>query len=150
MSQTVLMIGHSKHPWNEFVKLLQAHRVLCLVDVRTSPRSRWMPHFNAEALARQLAEIGVAYRHLPALGGKDPLPIPELRKTIAAELLPLAAGVCLMCSEGNHVECHRHYLLAPLFLELGIQVLQIDRSGSLTEDPGPTAATLERMRAFLP
>ena len=33
------------------------------------PKSRWHPHFNAEALARNLPGRGVTYVELPRLGG---------------------------------------------------------------------------------
>lgn len=143
------MIGHSNLRWEAFTALLEQSGVRRLLDVRTSPRSRWCPHFNADKLAIQLPALGIGYQHLPALGGKDPRPIPELRAAIA-QLLPLPEGTCLMCSEADYHECHRHYLLAPLLLAEGVQIKQIQRDGSLTEDAGPTPATLEKMRSFLP
>lgn len=36
-------IGHSTHPLDEFVALLQSHGVDWLMDVRTVPRSRTNP-----------------------------------------------------------------------------------------------------------
>ena len=41
-----------------------------LVDVRTAPGSRRHPHFGANALEATLAELGIAYVHLPELGGR--------------------------------------------------------------------------------
>ena len=41
-----------------------------LADVRLIPRSRRHPQFNSDALARSLAEAGIAYHHLPSLGGR--------------------------------------------------------------------------------
>ena len=43
----VLTIGHSTRSIDEFVSLLSAHGVTQLVDVRTVPRSRHNPQFNA-------------------------------------------------------------------------------------------------------
>jgi uncharacterized protein (DUF488 family) len=40
-----------------------------LVDVRTVPASRRMPHFARAALELSLPEQGIAYRHMPELGG---------------------------------------------------------------------------------
>jgi hypothetical protein len=37
----VLTIGHSTRPLTEFITLLQAHEVTCVIDVRTIPRSRY-------------------------------------------------------------------------------------------------------------
>jgi uncharacterized protein (DUF488 family) len=62
-------IGHSTRSLEEFVALLQAHRIDRLADIRTVPRSRRHPHFSGEALAASLATEGIEYRHFPGLGG---------------------------------------------------------------------------------
>ena len=49
--------------------MLKAHRVDLLVDVRTVPASRRMPHFARAALERSLPAQGIAYQHMPELGG---------------------------------------------------------------------------------
>jgi uncharacterized protein (DUF488 family) len=51
------------------VDLLAIAEVKTLADVRTVPRSRTNPQFNAETLPASLAEFGIAYRHLANLGG---------------------------------------------------------------------------------
>src|SRR5712691_7578193 len=92
----VYMIGHSRHPWPRFMELLALHQVEVLVDV--------------------------LYAHTPELGGRNPLPLIELGQHLERILnLPMwgPSRMCLMCSEGDYHECHRHYLLAPLVLKLG-------------------------------
>ena len=49
--------------------LLRAHGVNLLVDVRTIPKSRHNPQFNIDVLPGVLREAGIAYRHMPELGG---------------------------------------------------------------------------------
>lgn len=66
---TIFTIGHSTRPLSEFVKLLEAHEIRQLADIRTVPRSRRHPHFSREALAVSLPDRGIAYRHFPGLGG---------------------------------------------------------------------------------
>src|SRR5580704_3045579 len=66
---TVSTIGHSTHPIEEFIRILQAHAIARLVDVRTIPKSRHNPQFNIESLAASLQAAGIQYRHLPGLGG---------------------------------------------------------------------------------
>src|SRR5580692_10744237 len=66
---TVSTVGHSTHPIEEFIRMLQAHGVRRLVDVRTIPKSRRNPQFNQESLAASLQAAGIDYRHLPGLGG---------------------------------------------------------------------------------
>ena len=66
---TIFTIGHSTRPLAEFLALLQDVGVNMLVDVRSIPRSRTNPQFNADTLPGALAEAGIAYRHLTTLGG---------------------------------------------------------------------------------
>jgi uncharacterized protein (DUF488 family) len=62
-------IGHSTRTFDEFVELLQANKVDLVADVRTAPGSRRSPHFAKAALAAELPLRGIAYIHLPELGG---------------------------------------------------------------------------------
>jgi uncharacterized protein (DUF488 family) len=66
---TIFTIGHSTRTIVEFLALLGQAAVDLLVDVRSIPRSRTNPQFNADALPEELAGAGILYRHLPALGG---------------------------------------------------------------------------------
>src|SRR5690606_12163418 len=43
--------------------------IALLTDVRTVPRSRHNPQFNAETLSASLAAVGIGYIAMPALGG---------------------------------------------------------------------------------
>lgn len=62
-------IGHSTRTQADFIALLNHYGVATLVDVRKMPRSRHNPQFNLEELATALPETGIAYAHLPLLGG---------------------------------------------------------------------------------
>ena len=66
---TIYTVGHSTRSLDELVGLLQAWHVQTLVDVRTVPRSRTNPQFNADVLPDALAGVGVRYVHSAALGG---------------------------------------------------------------------------------
>ena len=65
----MLTVGHSTRPIEAFVELLRAHLVTQLIDVRTVPRSRHNPQFNADALPDALAAASIGYAHAPGLGG---------------------------------------------------------------------------------
>src|SRR2546428_700033 len=69
MPLTVLTVGHSNRSLDAFLAILKAHGVECLADVRTIPRSRHNPQFNAEALEKSLPMAGIVYTRLPRLGG---------------------------------------------------------------------------------
>jgi uncharacterized protein (DUF488 family) len=65
----IYTIGHSTRSLDQFLGLLDAHRVRQLSDIRTVPRSRRHPHFAIDALSVSLPRTGIAYRHFPGLGG---------------------------------------------------------------------------------
>jgi uncharacterized protein (DUF488 family) len=62
-------VGHSTRPIEEFAALLKAAEIKLVVDVRTVPRSRTNPQFDRDVLPASLSPQGVAYEHLPELGG---------------------------------------------------------------------------------
>jgi uncharacterized protein (DUF488 family) len=62
-------IGHSTRPIGEFLDLLSQAKVQLVVDVRTVPRSRTNPQYNADVFSQTLRESGIGYEHLAALGG---------------------------------------------------------------------------------
>lgn len=66
---SVFTVGHSTRPIADFVALLAAYGIERVGDVRTVPRSRHNPQFNADALAASLSAAGIAYEAMPDLGG---------------------------------------------------------------------------------
>ena len=50
--------------------MLRAADIEALTDVRLAPGSRRHPHFGADSLKVALGEMGIAYLHLPELGGR--------------------------------------------------------------------------------
>src|SRR5882672_6005454 len=63
-------VGHGTRSLEEFLAMLRATNIMALVDVRLAPGSRRHPHFGANALEDALGEVGIAYEHVPALGGR--------------------------------------------------------------------------------
>ncbi|HEY3860758.1 MAG TPA: DUF488 domain-containing protein [Verrucomicrobiae bacterium] len=145
-SPRVLTIGHSTRTISEFIRLLKAHGVLLVVDVRTVPRSRRNPQFNKTALPRSLKKAGVGYVHMPGLGGlrhakrdsmnlgwrnssfrgyADYMQTPEFEQSLA-EMIRLAENgrVALMCAEAVPWRCHRSLIADALFVR-GIQTEDI-------------------------
>jgi uncharacterized protein (DUF488 family) len=62
-------IGHSNRSITTFAHLLAVSQVEIVVDVRTIPRSRANPQFNADVLPSALAQHQIGYQHLAELGG---------------------------------------------------------------------------------
>jgi len=151
---TIYTVGHSNHEPQHFVALLQQHGIEQIVDVRSSPYSRYVPQANRESLALTLQEAGIVYHWLgDRLGGKPgghAADYDELRAGAPFqqgidELLALAARArtAIMCAEGDHRTCHRHRLIAPALLEGEATVIHIQPDGSLvTEGREPRQLSL--------
>lgn len=139
-------VGHSTRSAEELLALLAGHGIVRLVDVRTLPRSRRNPQFNQEALQATLEGAGIAYVHMPGLGGlRSPRPdstnlawrnpgfrgyadymqTPEFAKNLAA-LVELAGRgrAAVMCAEAVPWRCHRS-LLADALTVRGVRVEHI-------------------------
>ena len=144
----VLTIGHSNHPLDVFMPLLQRHRVTALADVRSAPYSRLHPQFNRESLAGSLRREGIEYVHLgQALGGRsdDPACYENGRvrydrvagtETFRRGLERVVQGaadhlIVLLCAEREPLECHRTLLVARALDERGIEVAHIHADGGL-------------------
>jgi uncharacterized protein (DUF488 family) len=61
-----IFTGHSTLPIERFITLLQTYGIERLADVRTVPRSRHNPQFNADELGRALAHQNIDYVPLQA------------------------------------------------------------------------------------
>ena len=126
---TLLTIGHSTHPIDEFIELLKHHRVREIVDVRTVPKSRHCPQFNADAIEDSLRQASIRYTQIAKLGGlrhsrkdsinrgwrnasfrgyADYMATPEFSLALA-ELARIARSrkTAIMCAEAVPWRCHR-------------------------------------------
>lgn len=145
---TLYTIGHSTRTLDELLRVLQAHQIKMLVDIRSFPMSRRLPYFNRESLEKTLPAAGIRYVWLKALGGRrkkirdespnvalrdqsfrnyaDHMLTPEFRQGID-ELLALAnqAPTAYMCAERLYFKCHR-MLVSDWLVAHGHQVLHID------------------------
>jgi uncharacterized protein (DUF488 family) len=145
----IYTIGYGNRAIGDFIDLLRRYGVQTLVDTRSVPYSRFRPSFRKSALQQHLTEAGIEYHYLGAeLGGKhvDPdcihdgavdldclLAKPPFRAALD-EVEQSARGgavLALMCAELRPEACHRAWMLAPLLLRRGLNVLHIDETGSL-------------------
>lgn len=143
---TIFTVGHSTLPIDQFVHLLQAYRIRQLADIRTIPRSRTNPQFNADTLADSLARFQIAYFAMPALGGlrhpradspnrswrnksfrgyADYMQTPEFNAAIDALVaLGREARTAIMCAEAVPWRCHRS-LVADALAVRDVPVVEI-------------------------
>lgn len=145
MRKPVYTIGHSNRSAPELLRLLQENGIHLLADVRAVPRSRFNPQFNREVLAKELGAVGIAYRHLPELGGKrapspnspnttfradgglqsyaDYMATPAFQDALDV-LLALDGTTAVMCAEAKPENCHRQ-LIADALLVRHVPVVHI-------------------------
>jgi uncharacterized protein (DUF488 family) len=148
---TLHTIGHSTRSLDELVEALRAHSIRTLVDIRSFPMSRRLPHFNREFLEKALPDRGIRYVWLKSLGGRrakirddspnialrnpsfrnyaDYMLTPEFERGMA-ELISLAehSPTAYMCAERLYFRCHR-MLVSDWLVAHGHEVLHINGTG---------------------
>jgi uncharacterized protein (DUF488 family) len=151
---TLLTIGHSTRPIDEFIQLLKDHGVKEIVDVRSIPKSRHCPQFNSEPFEESLWKAGIGYTHIEKLGGlrhsrkdsvnlgwrnasfrgfADYMATPEFSEGLD-ELTRIGRmqRVAIMCAEAVPWRCHRS-LIADGMSEKGWEVRDILSSNAPAE-----------------
>lgn len=131
MVDKIYTIGHSNRTINAFIKILIENKIHCLIDVRSFPGSRTVPHFNKENLEKSLEKYNIKYYHLSELGGRrkptsnthvtietpgfagyaDYMDTKEFHKGL--NLLKKIGKKCrsaYMCAEGKWWQCHRRMI----------------------------------------
>lgn len=158
-------IGHSTHPFEEFLKMLSSFEIELVVDIRSFPGSRKFPQYNKETLQITMPEKGIEYLHLKSLGGRrksnseslnvvwrhpsfrsyaDYMETPEFHEGIL-ELETLAENkrVAYMCSEAVWWRCHRSMISDYLKFH-NWKVMHIMAIGKESEHPYTAPALTDR------
>lgn len=142
-------IGHSTRTIVEFVDLLIESEIDFVADVRSMPRSRTNPQFNANTLGEALTLSQIAYEHVAELGGRrgkarGAAPSPNtywrvigFRNYADYALTPLfASGLAhlrergrehrcaIMCAEAVWWRCHRR-IISDYLLAAGERVMHV-------------------------
>ena len=158
----LITVGHGTLDADEFLRLLEGASVDELVDVRTHPGSRRVPHFGREAMEAWLPAGGIPYRWAPALGGRrrparhsanvalrnpsfrayaDHMASPEFRDALAVLVCDAEArNVAVMCAESVWWRCHRRLIADAAVLLHGADVRDLFHDGRLPpHQPSPEA-----------
>lgn len=127
----IYTVGHSTHPIEFFLKLLQAYSVNCLIDVRSVAASSYNPQYNKEPLSNFLKANGITYMHFAGEFGArhtDPDLLDDEGKVnfeLVRKSWHFKNGVdrlwqevdkgftiALMCSESEPFDCHRFSMIS--------------------------------------
>ena len=152
-NKTIWTIGHSTHELEKFVKLLKAHNIEIVADIRSLPGSHKYPQFNKENLELTLPANGIKYIHSKELGGRrkalknspnkawqhesfrgyaDYMETGEFRLAILGlEQMAENNRVAYMCSESLWWRCHRS-MVSDYLKAKGWEVLHIMSNGKST------------------
>jgi uncharacterized protein (DUF488 family) len=167
MAHPFYTIGHSTRSIEEFVELLKPQRIKLVIDVRTIPRSRTNPQYNAEEFAKTLSEFQIGYEHIAALGGlrgrKQNIPASvnalwenksfhnyadyarsdEFRSGLASlRELGHATTCVMMCAEAVWWRCHRR-IIADYLIAANERVFHILGGNHVASARLTTGAVLE-------
>jgi uncharacterized protein (DUF488 family) len=162
MPTTIWTIGHSNHPLEVFLDLLVQHGIDAVVDVRSSPYSRYVSHFNREAIHAALVHRAIQYVFLgDLLGGRadDPCFYDDEGRVLYGEvaqspgfrqgiqrLLGIAeqTRAAVLCGEEDPTDCHRRLLVGRVLGTRGVCVIHLRGDGRAQTEA--EVATEEKFR----
>ncbi|MCC7529566.1 MAG: DUF488 domain-containing protein [Candidatus Melainabacteria bacterium] len=148
-SREIYTIGHSNHPLKRFMELLERYEIEVLVDIRSSPFSRFSRHFSQEPLKNAIQGAGLKYLFFgKELGGKPKSPEfydndGHVDYARIAASKPFAEGIerlisgcekfrcAIMCWEESPLDCHRRRLVGPVLVQQSVEIKHIRGNGEL-------------------
>ena len=156
----IFSIGHSAHPIERFIDLLEKHHIDVVADVRSSPFSRFNPQFNKGNLAGALQDADIKYVFFGnELGARVDDPSCYVEGQVQYDRLAARNGfkkavsklvkdstdyrIALMCVEKEPLDCHRTILVSQAMFEgeRKIEVSHIHADGTLESH----SAALDRL-----
>ena len=146
----IFTIGHSTHTIEHFLYLLDLHKINCVVDVRSTPYSKYASQFNTNQLNNILKENNIYYIFMgKELGARwedkglynkeGYLDFEKVRETHLFNSgiervengIDKGFNIALMCTEKDPIDCHRTILIAPKFYSLGYEINNILENGDI-------------------
>lgn len=143
-------IGHSTVPFKDFLQLLQKYEVNFLLDVRSTPYSKYAAQFNRELLQKELEINNIHYCYMGTYFGarqnNPALYTPEgyldfekvrQQESFQIRLQSVIRGlkegnrIALMCTEKDPFDCHRAIMVGRGFELAGVEVNHILHDGNL-------------------
>lgn len=143
-------VGHSQHEFEYFSKLLKKYEIDYLLDVRSTPYSKYAEIYNKEQLSILLSTKGIKYSFMGKFFGARPDNIDlyneegylDFEKVSHSDLfikgienviwgLERGNNIVLMCTEKDPIDCHRAIMVARAFFLNGIAVKHILPNGKI-------------------
>lgn len=143
-------IGHSTHDFDYFAHMLKNNNINYLLDVRSTPYSKYAETYNRENLAELLEKENITYSYMGKYFGarqndrelyhedgyldfSKTARLDFFVKAMKNVILGLEKGnnIALMCTEKDPIDCHRAIMVARAFAVSGVNVNHILADGSL-------------------
>lgn len=146
-------IGHGRTDLRTFILTLLKYKVNCIVDVRSSPYSKYSPQFNREAFQPELAKHNISYKWFgKSLGGRPDDPsvydndgIVDYERLVRTKVfsdglqqleeLSIPFNVAIMCSEHDAMKCHRFLAISRELSRRGYRVYHIVDLKQIVKQP---------------
>jgi uncharacterized protein (DUF488 family) len=144
--QSLATIGYQGATPDSFRRALEAAQIELLIDIRAVASSR-RPGFSKSKLAAGLADAGIDYLHLRALGTPSDgraaaraghhaemrkiflahMATPDAQSALedVAELVRSGRRICLLCFEADPAHCHRSIVASMLAEMLPLEITNL-------------------------
>ena len=60
----IYTLGHSNYPFDKFIEILKKYDINCVVDIRSTPYSKYNTQYNKEFLHETLKNLGYTYIYM--------------------------------------------------------------------------------------
>lgn len=126
----IYTIGHSNYDCDYFMALLLKFKINTVVDVRSVPFSKYVPHFNKDNIKNLLNNYGIHHVYMgeelgiikdnSSLLSKDGyLDYEKVKETVLFKngIIRIRDGfskgytIAIMCTEKDPIDCHRSILI---------------------------------------
>lgn len=146
---TIFTIGHSQHPIEHFIKLLKKNNINYVIDVRSTPYSKYAQEYDRENIENVLKQNNIKYsfmgKHFGARQEDKALYTEEgyldFEKVVKTDKFNAALNnvkkgmennnIALMCLEKKPIDCHRAILVGNAFYKADCNVEHILENGDL-------------------
>ena len=145
----IFTIGYAGFEIDHFIKVIKEYQINSLIDVRSSPFSKYYSEYNKPLLQKTLQERGIIYRNYNREFGarqddkmyypngyldfsmftRSMMFIEGMQKIIKA--IPLGYRFVLMCSEKDPITCHRSIMIGKAFFNNGVSINHILSDGRI-------------------
>ena len=146
----IYTLGHSNYPFDKFIEILKKYDINCVVDIRSTPYSKYNTQYNKEFLHETLKNLGYTYIYMADEFGENRktkvsyndegyadfdkvILEDEFKRGIERLKVGCAKNykIVLLGAMQEPIRCHRAILLGKELIKAGFDVKHIMHEGDL-------------------